>query len=324
MAPATINPVAQSGFEDATSYDAYRPSYPSSAVSAFLQHLDIDNALNARIVDLAAGTGKFTELLAQREEDYDIIAVEPHVGMREVLEKKKLKTVKVVEGTATNMSAVEARWADSVVVAQVGLRVGYEERANGKWNYTGFPLCGVDELTKSIRSRFANEEALREIHRVLKPCGTLGLIWNIEDYNSPTDSQPSTEWERKLKEIIWTLDDESHRFRHNEWRRAFEEQTRSTPLTVASADPIFTLPLGEDSVKWTVWLEKDAVWHRFHTISHIANLKGEKLEETKNKVYEILNGSDVELNDKGEVALHGMTFYGWTTAVPGSPLRNGG
>lgn len=28
--------------------------------------------------------------------------------------------------------------------------------------------------------RFANEESLREIHRVLIPGGSLGLIWNIE------------------------------------------------------------------------------------------------------------------------------------------------
>lgn len=30
-------------------------------------------------------------------------------------------------------------------------------------------------------NRFANEVALAEIHRVLKPGGSLGLIWNIED-----------------------------------------------------------------------------------------------------------------------------------------------
>lgn len=29
--------------------------------------------------------------------------------------------------------------------------------------------------------RFANKEALKELHRVLKPAGVLGLIWNIED-----------------------------------------------------------------------------------------------------------------------------------------------
>lgn len=30
-------------------------------------------------------------------------------------------------------------------------------------------------------NRFATDEALREIHRVLKPGGTFGMIWNIDD-----------------------------------------------------------------------------------------------------------------------------------------------
>ena len=118
---STINPIAQSGFANATSYDTHRPSYPPDAVQPFLQHLEVENALHAHIVDLAAGTGKFTEILARREEDYEILAVEPHSGMREVLKKKGLKGVKVVEGTATEMPAVEEQWADAVVVAQVGL-----------------------------------------------------------------------------------------------------------------------------------------------------------------------------------------------------------
>ncbi|MCJ1288898.1 hypothetical protein MMC34_000429 [Xylographa carneopallida] len=251
-----INPIAQSGFKNATSYEAHRPSYPPDAVKPFLQHLEVENVLHAHIVDLAAGTGKFTEILARRAEEYEIIAVEPHSGMREVLEKKGLKGVTVMEGTATEMPAVEAQWADAVVVAQ----------------------------------------------------------W-----------VPSTKWEQKMKEITWSFDDRSPRFRHNAWRTPFEDQTKDSPLTLQTADPMFSLPLGEDSVKWTVWLTKDAIWERFHTISHIANLHGDELEETRKKVYDILNnGTDVESNGKGEVAMHGLTVFGWTTAIPGAPLRNGG
>ena len=49
------------------------------------------------------------------------MAVEPHAGMREVLQGKQLKGVTVVEGSATDMRQVERGWADAVVVAQVGL-----------------------------------------------------------------------------------------------------------------------------------------------------------------------------------------------------------
>lgn len=34
-------------------------------------------------------------------------------------------------------------------------------------------------------SRFAHEEALREIHRVLVPGGVFGMIWNVEDCAHP-------------------------------------------------------------------------------------------------------------------------------------------
>lgn len=73
----------------------------------------------ARIIDLGAGTGKFTELLADRDEGYEILAVEPHEGMRNELLRKKLKGVEVVEGTVEKMG-VEREWADAVVCAQVG------------------------------------------------------------------------------------------------------------------------------------------------------------------------------------------------------------
>ena len=73
----------------------------------------------ARILDLAAGTGKFTELLAKREEKFVIFAVEPHEEMREELEKKSLKSVTVLEGDAVKIP-LEAQSVDAVFVAQVG------------------------------------------------------------------------------------------------------------------------------------------------------------------------------------------------------------
>lgn len=43
-----------------------------------------------------------------------------------------------------------------------------------------------------MHSRFANEDALREIYRVLTPGGVLGMIWNVEDcllYQSLTNAR---------------------------------------------------------------------------------------------------------------------------------------
>ena len=111
---------AQTDFAAASSYDENRPSYTTQSVNKLLEELQVTSKPGAKILDLAAGTGKFTELLAAREEKYDVIAVEPHAKMREVLEKKNLQGVKVLDGTATDIKDVEGGWADAVVVAQVG------------------------------------------------------------------------------------------------------------------------------------------------------------------------------------------------------------
>ena len=96
--------------------------------------------------------------------------------------------------------------------------------------------------------------------------------------NAPLSWTPTTGWEAKLKEIIWSYDDKTPRFRHEVWRKVFDEQLKSSPFTIQSADPLFSLPLGEESEKFVVWLDKDAIWERFHTISHIAVLEGNELE----------------------------------------------
>jgi ubiquinone/menaquinone biosynthesis C-methylase UbiE len=119
-----IHQTATTGFGNANAYDKHRPTYPPSAVQDLLEHLDLAGKPGARIVDLAAGTGKLTEVLAAREERFRILAVEPHDAMRRTLEEKGLRGVETRDGTADVMG-VEDGWADGVVVAQVceGLRL---------------------------------------------------------------------------------------------------------------------------------------------------------------------------------------------------------
>ena len=118
--PTSIPSVAATGFANASKYDAHRPSFPQPAVESLLTNLRVSGVKGACILDLGAGTGKFTELLAQRDEGFEIIAVEPHGGMRKELERKGLRGVKLMEGSAEKMS-VETGEVDAVVVAQVGL-----------------------------------------------------------------------------------------------------------------------------------------------------------------------------------------------------------
>lgn len=123
---STIAASAQSGFAKANDYDKYRPSYPQDSIDNLLKNLGVYGVNGAAILDLAAGTGKFTSILAARPEKYEIIAVEPHDDMRKILEGKNLKNVAVVRGTADNMPSVGSGWAQAVVVAQVQHPVSFK------------------------------------------------------------------------------------------------------------------------------------------------------------------------------------------------------
>ncbi len=121
---------AQAGFASAAAYDQSRPTYDPKVVEQLLQSLEVAGVERAKVLDLAAGTGKFTELLASRPENYEIIAVEPHDGMREQLQRKNLKGVTVLKGSADDMSGV----ADSSVAALIAAQVGGRSIGNLNWD----------------------------------------------------------------------------------------------------------------------------------------------------------------------------------------------
>ncbi|KAL8723644.1 MAG: hypothetical protein Q9225_000087 [Loekoesia sp. 1 TL-2023] len=250
MAPKIPDSVAK-GFADAFSYDTHRPSYPQEAVDDLLAKLQVKGIKNARIVELGAGTGKFSELLAARDEKYEVVAVEPHEKMRRECEAKKLNRVKVVDGVANEIPV---------------------ETQN----------------------------------------------------NAPKSWEPRTTWEATMKDIMWSYDDKHPRFRHEKWRQVFDKQLSSTPFTIQAADPLFSLPLGEDSVEFVSWLHPETIWDRFRSLSQIAGLGSEELAGVKDMVFAAITSPDVERNDNGELPLHGRVVYAWTSSVPGAPLKNGG
>lgn len=113
-----INPNAANGFANGELYDSHRPSYDPEAVNSLLKGVHLLGAEGSRVLDLGAGTGKFTELLAAREERFSIVAVEPVDRMRQVLERKRLENVEVKAGSAHEIP-LEDGAVDAVVVAQV-------------------------------------------------------------------------------------------------------------------------------------------------------------------------------------------------------------
>jgi len=128
--------LARSFGSAAAEYERVRPEWPPAAVERAAVLLGLGR--EAEVVDLAAGTGKLTRLLAERFGR--VVAVEPDDRMRALIE------VESHAGTAERMPLADAS-ADAVFVGDAF-----------HW--------------------FDSAAALAEIAPVLRPRGGLVLLWN--------------------------------------------------------------------------------------------------------------------------------------------------
>jgi SAM-dependent methyltransferase len=174
----TVHPAAAEGFDQgAAAYERGRPGYPQAAVDWIVAHLGIDP--QSRVLDLGAGTGKFTRLLMPT--GARIVALEPVAGMREEL-ARVVPGIEILEGTAEAIPLLDGG-IDAVVAAQAF-----------HW--------------------FATGPAVSEIHRVLAPAGGLALIWNRRDLRDPLQRAlddivrphrglaPAHEWDRWREAMV--------------------------------------------------------------------------------------------------------------------------
>ena len=130
---SVVSTAAQNGFANASRYDSHRPSYPLEAVDNVLKHLQVRNVPGAIIIDLGAGTGKFTELLAKRRENYEILAVEPQEPMRKELDRKNLRGVSITTGHAAHLP-LESQSVDAVIATQVFSPPSHHEHRTTAWS----------------------------------------------------------------------------------------------------------------------------------------------------------------------------------------------
>ena len=180
-----VHTSAQQGFStQAVTYAQGRPDYPRQLTGWLADTLHIDTL--SSVIDLGAGTGKFTRLLSSLAPT--LIAVEPVAAMGAQL-AKLLPDVRLVDGTAESIPLATAS-ADALVCAQAF-----------HW--------------------FSTRAALAEIHRVLKPDGRLGLVWNVRD--------ESVDWVAAITEIITPYEGDTPRFHTGRWREAFTGEFFSDP-----------------------------------------------------------------------------------------------
>jgi ubiquinone/menaquinone biosynthesis C-methylase UbiE len=132
----------------AAEYERRRPSYHPDVVAFVVERLGIVSGTT--VVDVGAGTGKFTRLLVPT--GARVIAVEPLAEMRTQLEAA-VPGIEVLAGSAEELPLADA---------------------------------SVDAATAAAAFHwFELDRALPELHRVLRPGGGLAIVRNYRDLAQP-------------------------------------------------------------------------------------------------------------------------------------------
>jgi SAM-dependent methyltransferase len=176
---------AGSGARWAEEYDRGRPTYPAEAIAAAAVPAE------ATVLDLGAGTGKLTRILATTFAA--VVAVEPAGAMRGLLERA-VPSVAAVAGSAEAIPLADAS-VDAVFAAEAF-------------------------------HHFDAPRAVAEIARVLRPRGALVLLWNVPagPMEPPADELDALVAERGVsRERLGydPLDLNSVKWERGEWREAF-------------------------------------------------------------------------------------------------------
>jgi SAM-dependent methyltransferase len=170
-------------------YDRGRPEYPPEAVDWLVRTLDLGEGRTA--LDLAAGTGKLTEPLARTRAR--VIAVEPSAEMLNRL-RVRLPAVEAHEGTADAIPLADGS-VDAIAVGQAF-----------HW--------------------FANEAALAEMRRVLRPGGRLALVWNRRDLEARAHDE--------IERILTARRGHTPSHLHGDWRATVDAFGGFAPVAEAT------------------------------------------------------------------------------------------
>jgi len=229
-----IHHAAAQGFStQADTYARGRPDYPP-ALTQWLQDT-LGLRASKTVLDLGAGTGKFSKLL--QATGATVIAVEPVAAMRAQL-SAALPAVQALEGTAEAIPLPDAS-VDAVVCAQAF-----------HW--------------------FANQAAMTEIARVLRPGGRLGLVWNVRD--------ESVDWVAQLTTIMTPYEGDAPRFYKGDWKAVF-------PADGFGSLELASLPYEH------VGPAQQVIVDRVMSVSFIASLPAAEQDKVRAQLQAVIDGS---------------------------------
>jgi ubiquinone/menaquinone biosynthesis C-methylase UbiE len=214
-------------------YERARPSYPEAAIAVLRRELGVGPG--ARVCDLAAGTGKLTRLLAAT--GAEVVAVEPVPGMRDQL-AETTPEVEVLDGTAESIPLPDGS-VDAVTVAQAF-----------HW--------------------FRFEEALGEIHRVLRPGGGLAILFNERDERAP--------WVAQWNEAI-------------QWHTRVIARYQATDWTALLEGGGFER-VGDAHLDWDQPMTRELIAARVRSVSYIAEEPAEHQQRYVDRVLALVDGFD--------------------------------
>lgn len=300
-----------------SSYDQFRPSFNEPIVDAFLADLELIDTktgkydTNKKILELAAGTGKFTRSLVAKGwngKDDNLVIVEPSSGMLETF-RKNFPNITAKQGSSYSLP-IEDSSVDAIVVAQ------------------GFHW-------------FSDLESLKELNRVLKkPNGVFGCIWNFDcpsadaqqllslendkinyifEENSSTKehfeslvkvlpnslSKPYdisheffkiSPWTLEVGNYVYSFDLEVPQYRRGAWRKLLQDEGARQYFTPILRENFSFI---EQSIEW------DSVYKLWETRSYITKLSDAEKLKIKKHIEELLTKF---VTEKDKSVKEGKTF----------------
>ncbi|MBV9794832.1 MAG: class I SAM-dependent methyltransferase [Actinobacteria bacterium] len=254
--------------EDSSSFDAHATSFGGAAATYERgrppyppEALDWMLPPGAgRVLDLGAGTGKLTRQLVSR--GLDVVAVEPLAGMRAEL-SRVLPDTPVLDGSAEHIPLPDGS-VDAVLAAQA-------------WHWV------------------TPDRAAPEVARVLRPGGTLGLVWNERDDREP--------WVTALNRIV---DDQGQKKQADELRADNDHD-----------NPQVGPPFGPLELHQVPWVHDTTVPELIDMVasrSYVILLPAERREALLAKVRQLAE-TDPDLAGRTEIPLPYVTWC-WRTRRP--------